>query len=283
MCQELISKVNLFVSKRRAFTSVDITAELREDGVWIKNAEVARYLRNNAAAVLPSDYSVTKIEVFPKGETVPVLANLYHPVEFDPADYTDRGDAPVSALNVQTNIVQPDLPGVSDDTGAVGYDNTDIINRVSASVQKLQAAKQPYELLNVLQDAQLLVLPLKERRMISDWLRRHIPVGYTLVKQGQKNVYYPMADQSAVPAVAQPVNVPQSTANDVPVVVSAWDPNAGAYTTRVIQVDRAEVEKLRKDINDALDGTFNAMMTKFAQQMADFDNLFAQVFGTKGH
>ena len=81
------AKVQDFTARHEMFTSVDISNAIKSDGIWIKNREVAEWLRTNFSDVsLFGDYQQTVIQVCgDKAE-----AALYHPLMTDPNIYTNR-------------------------------------------------------------------------------------------------------------------------------------------------------------------------------------------------
>lgn len=78
--QVIESKVNDFIVKNEAFTSVDLANSIKKDGTWIKNRRVASWLRSNFKA---DDYETTMIDVGGSNGQ----ANLYHPDFFDEMNY----------------------------------------------------------------------------------------------------------------------------------------------------------------------------------------------------
>lgn len=74
-----------FIAKDAMFTSVDIGNTIKERIGWIKNREVAQWLRANTLTLAPN-YTMTLIDV--NGGNV--QAYLYHTHGSDPDDYQNR-------------------------------------------------------------------------------------------------------------------------------------------------------------------------------------------------
>ncbi len=77
--QIIQSQVDDFVTKDEAFTSVDIANAIKTTGVWIRNREVAAWLRSDFQS---DDYETSRIDVGGGRQ-----ANLYHPDFFDASNY----------------------------------------------------------------------------------------------------------------------------------------------------------------------------------------------------
>ncbi len=77
--------------RKMMFTSVDIANDIKLSGKWIRNHEVASYLRQNVVSIcwdLGVSYTTTLIPVtLENGDTT--QAYLYHPVDTDADDYKD--------------------------------------------------------------------------------------------------------------------------------------------------------------------------------------------------
>jgi hypothetical protein len=90
------------------FTSVDIANSIKSDGTWVRNSEVASWLRSNALNNTPS-YTSTKITVSNNKE-----ATLYYPSNLNPDSYTNRDQealspvTPKAALSVDKTQISPD-------------------------------------------------------------------------------------------------------------------------------------------------------------------------------
>jgi hypothetical protein len=85
MNQIIESKFKEFVAKSVLFTSVDISNSIKKDGTWVRNSEVAHWLRSNAIQIA-TNYTTTQIEVCQGKHT----ATLYYPSGANPDDYKDR-------------------------------------------------------------------------------------------------------------------------------------------------------------------------------------------------
>lgn len=90
-----------FVNKDSMFTSVDIANAIKKDGNWVRNSEVAKWLRSNALSVAPN-YLAAKINVANNQHR----ASLYYPSMNNPDDYKDRDQValppPHASVPVQT-------------------------------------------------------------------------------------------------------------------------------------------------------------------------------------
>lgn len=107
-------KVKDFMQQSKMFTSVDICNAVKDDGTWIRNREIATWLRDRFKAFnLQNQYAVTQITV---GNNL--RANLYHPAMMNVFDYKDTNqkaltpddfkakhkfDAPVSKSSTLSN------------------------------------------------------------------------------------------------------------------------------------------------------------------------------------
>jgi len=88
--EEIIKeKTTEFINSQRLFTSVNLTNAIKKDGIWIKNSEVAYWLRHSFDELnedLGDSYCVTQIQVLQNSQH----ANLYHPFFADVSNYNDR-------------------------------------------------------------------------------------------------------------------------------------------------------------------------------------------------
>lgn len=78
------AKVEQVSSQNEMFTSVDIGNLIKDDGIFIRNREIAAWLRQNALSVL-QNYCTTLIDVITP--TGPSTAFLYYPIGSDSNDY----------------------------------------------------------------------------------------------------------------------------------------------------------------------------------------------------
>jgi hypothetical protein len=78
-------KVDEFITGQKGFTSVDVCNAIKRDGVWIRNREVAAYLRG---ATMPVGYGVSRVTVELKDGDIS-QASVYLPNTLCVADYTD--------------------------------------------------------------------------------------------------------------------------------------------------------------------------------------------------
>jgi len=76
------AKADEFVSRQEAFTSVDIANAIKRDGTWIRNSDIAEWLRNNFFA---TDYTNSLITVGVGNDSMRAL--LYHHDTYDSAHY----------------------------------------------------------------------------------------------------------------------------------------------------------------------------------------------------
>ena len=82
--QVIEDKVTAFVGDTKGFTSVDIANAIKTEGTWVRNREVASWLRNWTP---PVGYSVTKISVS-QGSNV-AQASVYIPNTLAITDYVN--------------------------------------------------------------------------------------------------------------------------------------------------------------------------------------------------
>ena len=106
-------KVYGFVATGEAFTSVDVANAIKRDGEWVRNREVASWLRSDflqSPTVANGDYVQTMIDV---GQGY--RANLYHPFHFDVTNYAGKNQKALNpdefnALHPQAVIAAPVTP-----------------------------------------------------------------------------------------------------------------------------------------------------------------------------
>lgn len=103
--QIIQNQVNDFVTKDEAFTSVDIGNAIKRSGTWIRNREVAIWLRNNFNN---PDYEITMIDVG-RG----FRANLYHPDYFDSDNYDGKNQKAINPDDFKT------LHSINDDDNEI--------------------------------------------------------------------------------------------------------------------------------------------------------------------
>jgi hypothetical protein len=93
-------KVEEFLQQGKMFTSVDIANEIKLSGTWIRNRDVAGYLRGNAmslARMLMMVYRQTLIPVTLDDGTVSETY-LYHPIQTDASEYTTTNQRALDPL-----------------------------------------------------------------------------------------------------------------------------------------------------------------------------------------
>jgi len=130
-------KVEELINDDEAFTSVDIANAIKRDGTWIRNREVASWLRDSFfQADVGGRYSKTMISVG-QGKQ----ANLYHPFFFDSSNYTGTDQ---NALNPDDfNAIHPNTPvtpstSISDDSDSgEEQDFNEDSRTVSVSLERL--------------------------------------------------------------------------------------------------------------------------------------------------
>lgn len=105
-------KVKDFISKDEMFTSVDIANAIKNTGVFIRNIQVAEWLRNNFSdADLFAGYMISFIQVNGGQQT----ARLYHPNHKDPDNYATRDQValtPDDVDKIKNNSIKTVLKAV---------------------------------------------------------------------------------------------------------------------------------------------------------------------------
>lgn len=121
IAEEIIQE---FIKNEKMFTSVDIANTVKIKGYWIRNSEIAKYLRdniNNISEFINGDYIVSQITVVVDNTTgKTAIANLYHPINKNPYDYKDtnqRALSPDEITSLSTNN-QPPTPPTGRITGS---------------------------------------------------------------------------------------------------------------------------------------------------------------------
>jgi hypothetical protein len=112
--QLIRNELDQWITSNKMFTSVDIANAIKESGEWIRNREVAGYLRNNACFVasvlLGKKYIATQIDVDVSG--TPGTTTLYHPVGDNPDNYTNRNQKAKSPVDMHQATTMPVTPPV---------------------------------------------------------------------------------------------------------------------------------------------------------------------------
>jgi hypothetical protein len=148
------------------------------------------------------------------------------------------------APNITTWLYQP-------------QDNVVQINKadeaIQKSVEKLVANNEPYNLKTVLEGASFLHAPLMERRRISDWLRRNIPAGYTMEKDGLGNKYVPTTFQATL---------------------TTTYPDG---SRKVATMSREEAMENFSRIAADVDAAFNEALIFFNRKLSEADALFSAI------
>ena len=111
-------EAGLWMQRGKSFTSVDVGNSLKQRGDWIKNREVAAFLRDNAIDFAPQytqgrfTYKKSVINVtLPNGSNTE--ATLYHPSNVDPSTYKQTSQKALSPDEAQTDSptsAQPKSP-----------------------------------------------------------------------------------------------------------------------------------------------------------------------------
>lgn len=101
-------KVKEFISKEVPFTSVDVANEIKEEGTWVKNREVARFLRNYDFS--STNYQTSNISVS-NGRT----ARLYHPDFIDAETYDNTDQRALTPNEVGINVKSPAPATIADE------------------------------------------------------------------------------------------------------------------------------------------------------------------------
>jgi hypothetical protein len=97
MTQIIEDKVTAFVDDTKGFTSVDIANAIKTEGTWVRNREVASWLRNWTP---PVGYSVTKISVS-QGSDVR-QASVYIPNTLAIKDYAETSQDAITPSEFET-------------------------------------------------------------------------------------------------------------------------------------------------------------------------------------
>lgn len=95
--QVIEDKVTAFVVDTKGFTSVDIANAIKTEGTWVRNREVASWLRNWTP---PVGYSVTKISVS-QGNNVS-QASVYIPNTLAISDYVTTSQDAMTPAEFET-------------------------------------------------------------------------------------------------------------------------------------------------------------------------------------
>jgi hypothetical protein len=87
------NKVESFVKSEQMFTSVDIANSIKKDGSWVRNADVALWLRDNFyGSDIFLDYKTSPVAVCNNSRS----ATLYAPEWCDPDNYTNRNQEAIT-------------------------------------------------------------------------------------------------------------------------------------------------------------------------------------------
>lgn len=146
------NKVQEFILRNEMFTSVDISNAIKSEGIWIKNREVAEWLRTNFSdASIFGDYARTSILVC-NGATE---ASLYHPHMSDIAKYANREQrtlTPDDVKIIQTKVagtLRPDsTPDINDILDPAKNNSSDIVK--SLIIKSKDRVKVPGDMIRAL-------------------------------------------------------------------------------------------------------------------------------------
>lgn len=83
--------VTEYIHAGRMFTSVDVSDEVKKRGTFVRNRDVASWLRSNV-----TNYSRSTINVVRAEDGVSVNATLYHPYGDDPMQYHTTSQKPIT-------------------------------------------------------------------------------------------------------------------------------------------------------------------------------------------
>lgn len=86
--QTIENKTNEFIKNQDAFTSVDIGNAVKKDGAWIRNRDIANWLRKNF-----QDQNYQRSNITVEGNRA---ATLYHPDFMDAENYEDTEQQAIS-------------------------------------------------------------------------------------------------------------------------------------------------------------------------------------------
>ncbi len=129
--QVIEDKVTAFVDDTKGFTSVDIANAIKTEGTWVRNREVASWLRNWTP---PVGYSVTKISVSQHGTIA--QANVYIPNTLAITDYVKTSQDAMTPAEFETlHGKKPFGDAINSSTGddADTKDGTSLTNQLRAS------------------------------------------------------------------------------------------------------------------------------------------------------
>lgn len=131
--EALISnKVKDFVANETMFTSVDIANAIKKDGNWVRNIEVASWLRENFYKEdILLDYKTSPINVCDNTRS----ATLYLPKWADPEDYEDRNQDPLTPAEVDAIKKQKNQKAPTPDI-------VDMLNGTQAVMSKVIRSKE---------------------------------------------------------------------------------------------------------------------------------------------
>lgn len=149
----------------------------------------------------------------------------------------------------------------------VYHPTNDVIRKV---IVDFTAEGISYDLHSILEKADLENVSLRERQRISDYLRRNIPEGYQMKKNGSKNNIY------------EPIPVPVKVEETRPDkfakftgTVSTLKPDG---TVEVRSLNRDEAEKMVQEFNKQFDEAMADMISSFNRRIANMNAYFQELF-----
>lgn len=123
----ILAKLKEWFAQGKMFTSVDIANAIKKEGNFIRNRNVASYLRDYCLTIATAEgynYTYTPIDVTLQDGSVSI-AFLYHPYWADTGEYTDTNQKAYSPqdVNKQTHGSIPQFGNTNTD------DNTDLMKK----------------------------------------------------------------------------------------------------------------------------------------------------------
>ena len=136
------TKVDEFVANEKGFTSMDICNAIKTDGTWVRNREVAAWLRRWTP---PVGYGISKVTVMLQSGAS-VQAGVYLPNALCIKDYAEtqqtamtpdefetmHGRKPFNADPNVPNVIHPVDDDDNDDDGGDGSQSTSVGDRLRA-------------------------------------------------------------------------------------------------------------------------------------------------------
>lgn len=125
--------VEKFVYREKSFTSMDISQEIKKKGIWVRNIDVASWLRDNFSKNdIFADYSTTPTSVR-NGSKV---ATQYHPTWADPDEYKETDQIPMTPDDVKS-IRKSNIKSVPDIVDMLNPTNV-VMSKVIKSKERIK-------------------------------------------------------------------------------------------------------------------------------------------------